>query len=31
VNVSMKIGAVGTLHIENGGLRLPTNLTIGNE
>jgi len=31
VNVAMKIGAVGTLHIENGGLRLPGNLTVGNE
>jgi hypothetical protein len=31
VNVSMKIGATGTLKIENGGLRLPSNLVIGNE
>jgi len=31
VNVSMKIGANGTLKIENGGLRLPSNLVIGNE
>jgi putative effector of murein hydrolase len=31
VNVSMKIGATGTLKIENGGLRLPGNLVIGNE
>jgi large exoprotein involved in heme utilization and adhesion len=28
VNVSMKIGATGTLKIENGGLRLPGNLTV---
>jgi hypothetical protein len=31
VNVSMKIGATGTLKIENGGLRMPSNLVIGNE
>jgi hypothetical protein len=31
VNVSMKIGANGTLKIENGGLRLPSNLVVGNE
>ena len=31
VNVSMKIGATGTLSIESGGLRLPDNLVIGNE
>jgi hypothetical protein len=31
VNVSMKIGANGTLKIENGGLRLPSNLIVGNE
>jgi hypothetical protein len=31
VNVSMKIGATGTLKIENGGLRLPNNLTVENE
>jgi hypothetical protein len=31
INVSMKIGANGTLKIENGGLRLPSNLVIGNE
>ena len=31
VNVSMKIGANGTLKIENGGLRQPSNLVIGNE
>ena len=31
VNVSMKIGATGTLKIENGGLRLPSNLVLGNE
>jgi hypothetical protein len=31
VNVSMKIGANGTLKIENGGLRLPRNLAVGNE
>jgi len=31
VNVSMKIGANGTLKIENGGLRLPNNLVVGNE
>jgi len=31
VNVSMKIGANGTLKIENGGLRLPSYLVVGNE
>jgi hypothetical protein len=31
VNVSMRIGANGTLKIENGGLRLPSNLVVGNE
>jgi hypothetical protein len=31
VNVSMKIGANGTLKIENGGLRLPNNLVVGDE
>jgi len=31
VNVSMKVGANGTLKIENGGLRLPSNLVVGNE
>jgi hypothetical protein len=31
VNVSMKIGANGTLKIENGGLRLPSNLVVGDE
>ena len=31
VNVSMKIGATGTLKIENGGLRLPSNLVMGND
>jgi hypothetical protein len=31
VNVSMKIGANGTLKVENGGLRLPSNLAVGNE
>jgi filamentous hemagglutinin family protein len=31
INVSMRIGATGTLKIENGGLRLPSNLVIGNE
>jgi filamentous hemagglutinin family protein len=30
-NVSMKIGANGTLKIENGGLRLPSNLVVGTE
>jgi filamentous hemagglutinin family protein len=29
VNVSMKIGANGTLKIENGGLRLPSDLVVG--
>jgi hypothetical protein len=31
INVSMRIGANGTLKIENGGLRLPSNLVVGNE
>lgn len=31
INVSMRIGATGTLKIESGGLRLPDNLVIGNE
>ena len=31
VNVSMKIGATGTLTIESGGLRLPSNLTVDNQ
>jgi hypothetical protein len=30
VNVSMKIGATGTLTIQSGGLRLPDNLTVAN-
>jgi hypothetical protein len=31
VTVSMQIGANGTLKIENGGMRLPSNLVVGNE
>jgi hypothetical protein len=31
LEVSMKIGGTGTLKIENGGLRLPGNLVVGNE
>jgi len=31
VNVSMKIGATGTLTIQAGGLRLPQNLTVDNQ
>jgi hypothetical protein len=31
VTVSMQVGATGTLKIENGGLRLPSNLVVGNE
>jgi hypothetical protein len=31
VNVSMKIGATGTLTIQSGGLRLPGNLTVDNQ
>jgi hypothetical protein len=31
VNASMKIGANGTLEIENGGLRLPSNLAVVND
>jgi len=30
VDVSMKVGATGTLKIENGGMRLPSNLTVDN-
>jgi hypothetical protein len=31
VNVSMNIGANGTLKIESGGLRLPSNPVVGDE
>ena len=31
VNVSMRIGANGSLKIENGGLRLPSTLVVGNK
>jgi hypothetical protein len=31
VNVSMRVGANGTLRVENGGLRLPSNLTVDNQ
>jgi hypothetical protein len=31
VTASMKVGANGTLKIENGGMRLPSNLTVDNQ